>query len=1136
MKCPNCGFNNPDGSKFCRDCGASLKQNIACLNCGSSHPPGSKFCTDCGHNLRESDSDKTFQHKQDIIHVPDLISDDNPSTPIVIESERKYVTVLFSDLTGYTAMSEKLDPEEVKEITSNIFGKISKIVTNYDGFIEKYAGDAVMAVFGAPKSHEDDPIRAIIAAREIHQVVNKLSPDVKKRIGQSISMHTGINTGLVVTGEVDLVRGTHGIAGDTINLAARLSSLAAPGEILVDVDTCRKAEGLFNFEYKETTNVKGKTEPVKVYEVLSQKDKPVTIRRLSGLRADLVGRKIELGELTNALKNLKQGKGRIFSICGGAGTGKSRLVEEVKATLDINKVQWIEGHAYAYSKNIPYFPLIDLLNRLFYINENDPSEKVKEKLESGIESLVANKEDVIPYLGVLYSLKYPGTEDISPEHLKSLLQIAVLTILSALAQKAPTVFFLEDLHWADLPFVEMIRRACMEIRHPAIVLCAYRPSFSLLTGHQMNSIRRHYHEIHLQDLSLSEAHDMLESLLGTGGIPPDLNRWIQSKTEGNPFYLEELVNSLIDANILIRDNGNWKLTKTITETDIPSSLHGLISGRLDRLEAQTKRILQEASVIGRDFLYEILKRITTINDRIDSDLGKLERLDLIRTRSFQPDLEYMFKHVLTQEIAYTGLLKKQRKEIHEKSAQVMETIFNDRLPEFYETLAFHFSRGHSIEKAVDYLVKSGEKSLARYAVEEAHQYFKQAYDLLVSKGEITEPEKIVLIDLLNSWGYAFYYLGETSEAIALFKRHQLMADSLDDEAKIGMFYAWLGIAHYMGGKSKDAYDYLIQSLELGEKTGNQKVIGYACTWLTWACSELGLFTEGIDFGEKAQKIAPAFPSDPYLFFKSLGGICLINYYKGDVSKVLKGAKCLLDYGERTANSRSNVFGHWMNGMAYIALGDMESGQQKCEKAIEAALDPAYPEFPKVSLGIAYFLNGQFNEAQKTLLLNLDFCEKHGMELIVMMDQCFLAPIWIAKGRMKQGAELLEKTRRTLLKNHRKMWYAYSEYILGEVNLQIATGPKPTLSIMAKNIGFLVKSVPFASKKAEEHLTKAIKLLEELGANGLLGQSYLSLGLLYKADNKTDKSRQCTLEAIRLFEKYKAKGFLKQANEVLDSLK
>jgi class 3 adenylate cyclase/tetratricopeptide (TPR) repeat protein len=1032
-------------------------------------------------------------------------------------------------------MSEKLDPEEVKEITSRIFGEVSKIVANYDGFIEKYAGDAVMAIFGVPQAHEDDPIRAIKAAREIHQLVDTISPEVEKMIGQSISMHTGINTGLVVTGEVDMERGTHGIAGDTINLASRLSSLALPGEILVNVDTCHQIEGHFTCEYSETTSIKGKADPVEVHKVLSQKDKPVTIHRLSGLRADLVGRNVEMAELSEAVENLQQGKGRVFSICGAAGTGKSRLVEEFKASLDFEQIQWIEGHAYAYSQDIPYFPLVDLLNRLLLIEENDPPEKVREKVESGIQSLVAKQEDVIPYVGGLYSLSYPETKNVSPEQWKSRLQAAILAILSALANRAPTVFFLEDLHWADPSFVEFLRRACLEIRQPAIVLCAYRPTFSLFTGHQVSNIGKDYHDIQLQNLSLSVAQNMLASLLKTEAIPLDLKRWVQSKAEGNPFYLEELVNSLIESDTLTQDNGSWKLTRSIAESDIPSSLHGLITGRLDRLDKQTKRLLQKASVIGRDFLYEILKRLTELEERIDGKLSQLERLDLIRTRSLQPDIEYMFKHALTQEIVYNGLLKKQRREIHEQIARVMESVFKDRLAEFNETLAYHFSRGQSVTKAVVYLVKSGEKSLARYAVEEAHQYFRKAYDILASKAEISGAEKAILIDILNSWGYAFYYLGEFRECIDLFKSHQDIAESLQDKARAGMFYVWFGTAHYMAGITKGGYEYLCKALKLGQSAGDQKVVGYACTWLPWTCAELGLFAEGIGYGERAQEIAKSYPSDQYLFFKSLAGICLIYFYMGEIRKIFEGSKRLLDYGERNANSRSKVVGRWMEAFGHQAAGDMKSAQKSSEKAMEVALDPFYANFPNFTLSLAYFFNGQLQKAEDALQSSLIFGEKHGEGQMSVVCQCFLASILIAKGEMQQGTKLMEDAQKALIRNHRRMNYALSEYILGEVNSQIATGPKPSLSIIAKNIGFLVKTVPFATKNAEQHFKKAIKIFKELGTKGQLGMVYLSLGLLHKATKKTDQARQCILEAIDLFKECEADGWLKQANEALDSL-
>ncbi len=369
MKCPKCQKEDLDENKFCRECGTRLL--LACPQCQAEVLADDRFCGKCGQELGQVESER---------EVPET------------KGERKYVTVLFSDLSGYTSMSEKLDPEEVKEIMSRIFGEIAQVVARYQGFIEKFVGDAVMALFGVPKVHEDDPVRAIRAAREIHDIVQGLSPEVEKKIGQPISMHTDINTGLVVTGEVNLEKGSHGVAGDTVNLASRLSGLARADEIIVGPDTWRQAEGYFSFEALAPARVKGKEKPVAAYRMVSQKEKPETLRRLSGVRADLVGRNAEMAQLREAVHNLQEGKGKIFSISGPAGTGKSRLLREFRASLNLEGIQWLEGHAYAYSQNIPYFPLIDMLNRVFQVDESDRPETLKKKLESGIfsEKLLGN--------------------------------------------------------------------------------------------------------------------------------------------------------------------------------------------------------------------------------------------------------------------------------------------------------------------------------------------------------------------------------------------------------------------------------------------------------------------------------------------------------------------------------------------------------------------------------------------------------------------------------------------------------------------------------------------------------------------------------------------------------------------------
>jgi len=1115
MKCPKCQTENPQENKFCRKCGKELL--LRCSKCGAEVLTDDLFCGKCGQELRKVGEIAKA--------VPETIG------------ERKYVTVLFSDLSGYTAMSEKLDPEEVKEITGQIFGEISKVISKYEGFVEKFVGDAVMALFGVPKAHEDDPVRAIRVAREIHDLVKARNSEIESKTGQPLAMHTGINTGLVVTGEVDIEKGTHGVAGDTINLAFRLSSLAKKDEILVSQDTYRQTEGHFIFEALEPTTVKGKAEPIQIYRFLSPKEKPITVHRLSGLRAELIGRKAEVTHFREAVENLREGKGRIFSICGDAGTGKSRLVEEFKATLDLQDIQWLEGHAYAYSQNIPYFPLIDLLNRVFQIEEGDPPEKVRVKVESAIGNLVGKKGDVVPYVGTLYSLNYPEVEDVSPEFWKSRLQEATLNIISALAQEAPTIFFLEDLHWADPSFVDLLRHTMLQVRQPAIILCVYRPVFSLFTSQQATGLSKFYQEIRLQDLSLSEAQDMLESLLKTETIPSDLKRFVQEKAEGNPFYLEELVNSLIESETLIRDNGSWELTRPIAESDISSTIHGLISGRLDRLEKETKRILQEASVIGRAFLYEILKRITELEERIDLGLSTLERLDLIRARSLQPDLEYMFKHPLTQEVVYNGLLKKERQEIHEQIALVMEQLFQDRLPEFYETLAFHFKQGRSILKAVDYLMRSGEKSIGRYAVEESHQYYKEAYDFLLNKRDKTKEEEELIIDLLIRWAYVFYYRGDFKGLADVLSAHADIAESTDDKVKVGMFHAWMGLMLWERERFRDSYQYLHKSLRLGEKIDNKQIIGYACTWLAFTYAELGLLgDEAIGFGKRGQEIAEILDSDHYLYFKSLFGMAHNYLFRGESKKNTELGKRLLAYGQRHHNVRSLAVGHTCIGYSHFTAGNFSSSIECYQRAIEISLDPFYSQIPRLMAGLSYTMNGQFQEAEVPLkevfLYGWDF----GCDILKTPAQLCLGVIQVYKGNFNQGLKMIEDVRQSCLENERRWTYAFSEYVLGKVYLQIVEGAGPTsLSTVVKNIGSLIKNVPFASRKAEGHFNKAIAVAKEIGAKGISGQANLDLGLLHKAKKREDQARKCFSEAIQLFEQCEAEVYLKQAKEALASL-
>ncbi len=645
-----------------------------------------------------------------------------------------------------------------------------------------------------------------------------------------------------------------------------------------------------------------------------------------------------------------------------------------------------------------------------------------------------------------------------------------------------------------------------------------------------------YQEIRLQDLSASESQGMVESLLKTKVIPAELQRLIQDKGEGNPFYIEEVINSLIESDTLVPDDDHWSLTREITEADVSSTIHGVISGRLDRLEKESKRILQEASVIGRTFLYEILNRTTELTRHIDQCLRSLEQLDLIRTRALQPDLEYIFKHALTQEVVYSGLLKKERQVIHERIGLVMEQLFHDRLPEFYDTLAYHFKQGQSVLKAVTYLMKAGEKSLKRYAVEESHQYHQQAFDLLSRQIPLTKENSILLIDLILGWSMVFYYRADCKGWERIFWDHKALAESLGDPERLGMFYAWLGLCLYFRENFAESYAYLHKAIRIGEELDDKRLIGYGCTWLAWTCAELGSLDEAITQGKRAQEIAGIFKTDQYLYFKSLTALAHAYIHQGESKKALESGQILLEYGQKHSNLRSIFMGYECVGYSHFIAGDLSAAIEFSQKAVQVSVDPLYSCAGKLLLGFSYAFCGRFQEIEEMVGPTWRFCRDVGCLVWGTMVEMLLGITCVANGQMSKGLRMVEAVRDSYEKKGRKGQLALPEYLLGKIYLQVVEGTHlPSLSTLARNLGFMVKNVPSAAKKAQEHYERALAVAEEIGARNYMARAYLDLGVLHKAKKRPEEAKECVLRAIDLFRECEAEILVEEAEGILKSL-
>ena len=1108
MLCPNCSFENPENAKFCMECAAPLR-------------------------------DKEIKSHQDGLHF---------------KGERKHATILFSDLSGYTAMTEKMDPEDVKILMEDIFEKAGEIVEKYEGTVDSFFGDEILVLFGVPKVHEDDPVRAVHTAMEIHDLVDKLNPEFEKKFNTKLSMHTGIDTGLVITGDKFIGKGRQGLAGDTINLASRLTKLAKPGEIIIGADTYKSAKHNFTFESRDPVKIKGKRKPVQTFKLIDTQTRTKKTRQLHGVRADLIARDKELMEFGDAVKALKSGKGSVYCLYGFAGSGKSRLVEEFKATTS---VQWFEGYTYPYTKNTPYFPLMTLFSHAMNLKDNDSPAALKAKIEKNINALCKNSKDIIPYLGVLFSLDYPEIESVSPEFFRAKLFDAVLSVITALGKIQPTIICIEDLHWADPSSLELIRFIQSKIEEPVLFFYITRPVIKIFSDSQIDQINQtklEYHEIRIEDLSSSDAKIMVQSLLKTKHIPKDLETFIEKKTQGNPFYLEEIINSLIESSVLIKESGQfnesghqknqgqqWQLLRRITESDISSSIHGVIAARVDRLETDSKRILQEASVIGRSFYYEIINKISKTKKDINICLETLEGLDLIKFKANEDqtktDLEYIFKHALTQEVVYNGLLKAQRKVIHEKIGTVIEKIFYDRLPEFYETLAHHFLKGNSTLKAVDYLIKSGDKSLKRYSLDESHDYFQKAFDLTNTIIEKTPETDEIMIDLLNRWSLVFYYRGTFKDLIKLLSSQEHIVNKMEENEIKGMFITWQCLALEFTGNYVKAENLLKKALDLGTRINSKKIMGYAYTWLAWVSGDLGFFEKGIEYGLKANKIAKEIEEkDHYIYFKSLAGMGYNYFWMGYASECIKIGEKAIQFGNKHSQIRSAAIGHFIKSGGYLQFGDFNKAVASGEKSVTTTADPQYEHAFSSMLALASIQNNDIQRADECIQRMLPFSKKNDEKLSGDLSILLNGIVLIEKGRMSQGLKNIKAMEQTFIRQKRVAAVIMTRLILGKVYLEIIRKTKPiSILNMLNNIGFIIQNVPTAYKKAMYWYSKTIEKAEETGAIGIKAQALLDLGIIYKIKQQNQKAKDSLETAIEIFEEVGAYTFLKQAKQELNKL-
>lgn len=1014
MECTACEHVNPEGARFCNGCGAAFNGEAAA---GSA------------------------------------------------EAERKQVSVLFCDVTGFTALSERLDPEETREVMGSVFERAAEIVGRYEGRIEKFIGDAVMAIFGVPTAHEDDPVRAVRAALELHEAVATLSPQVEARTGSPIALHSGINTGLVVTGELRFDHGTAGPLGDTINLAARLMNEAPSGEIWIGPETRRLVAHAFALDDLGERTFKGKAEPVHV-----TRARGVTSRgEPARFRGSFVGRQAELGALLGAVERMRDGEPSAFGILGDAGTGKTRLVDELRAQVG-DDVRWLEGRAYPYAQDIPYAPILDLLNRSWGIEEDDPPARVREKLEAGTRGLLDAPEEALPYLLHLYDLEQAEGVVIEREAFRERLRATVQRLLAALAARGPMVVCIQDLHWADASTTELLAGLIGLADAPLLFVCNFRPGYAAPERMQV---------LELKELSARQTRELLSSLLDAEA-PEALSQFIEARSDGNPFYVEEVVNSLIETHVLERGDEGWTLARSLSESEVPTTVRGVIAARIDRLDDGRKRVLRHAAVVGREFLHSVVAALTEDPDALVPSLNELMASDLIR--AVEPDVEYIFKHALTQEVAYDGLLKSERQKLHERVAYAMEGVLADRIPEFVETLAWHFERGGVTDKAVHYLVAAGRKCVARYALDEAQSHFERAYALIPEQGR-SEADCHTLVELISEWSHVFYYRDWIRDWIRLLKKHLADAERCGDAGLLAMYLGWLGNVQLFHGDLRGSIESLDRALPLGRESGNRIALAYAVAWRVHTVSALGDLEETIrcagtlDLTDEEKRL------HPYPALKALGGLATALTMSGRFRESFEVCHELAGFAQATGNARAAAMASGCEAGNWLFLLDFERAEAVTRKGIEDARDEVFGGFAAMYLGFALGLRQDMEACARHLEAWLPYREHHE-------DRWFGGFMSLAYGgaeaaleRLSQGVRRILAIQRDSRERGAGQWVVTANN--AEVTLWVSVARRdvtPTLGALLRNPWFVFTQAPFAAGKAR----KAIASMRRESDNGFRG--------------------------------------------------
>jgi len=1121
MKCSSCKTDNPEGAKYCASCGTALP--LTCPKCGELSTPRARYCNQCGGALAvEEGVNRAALPTSDATLA--LGSAVDPQ--FAPEGERKLITALFVDIINSTGLEQDLDPEEARAIIDPALRLMIDAVRRYDGHVVQSTGDGVFALFGAPIAHEDHPQRSLYTALRLQEEIRRFSDRLRIEGRPPIQIRAGVNTGEVVvraiqTGETQT---EYTPIGHTVNLASRVQTLANAGSIVISDGTRKLVEGYFATRPMGAARVKGISEPINVYEVIGLGPLRTRLEKSAGRGlSKFVGRNSEKEAFRHAAELAKAGSGQIVAVMAEPGVGKSRLFFEFKAEAGPD---WtvLEAFSVSHGKGSSYLPIIELLHSYFGIASDDGPAARREKVAMKSGSLDPDLDNALPYLHALLEIgddkeRLAGM-DAQLRRTRTL--DAILRLFLSESHNRPLILIIEDLHWLDDESHAALNVLAEQIENARILLLVnYRPEYTLRWGS-----KPYCHCFRLESLGRDSAGQMLSAILGESPDLSPLKQIIIETTGGTPFFMEETVQALLDEGALQREEGTVTLVRPLASLRIPPTVQAILAARIDRLHNDEKNLLQTLAVLGREFVLSLARAVAgRSEDELERLIVNLQLGEFVYEQPSITDVEYIFKHALTQEVAYNSVLLERRKQLHESVGRATELLYAASLDDHLAALAHHFSRSGNPAKAVEYLQLAGAQAMSRGALGQAVQDFEAALALIKTFPNGPQRDQLEL-QVLNPLGTAYIAVRgyAAPEVGPIFQRARLLCDKIGEPqqqfAMVFGNFAW----RVVRGEMDLSMTLAREAVGLAERLDDPGVWMEALFLLGVTLYYRGDFVGARDQYERAlaqyddrertRVWAAQVGEDAGVTHRCY--LALTLWQLGYPEKALKVSREMLDLARTIEHPYSFAYALHHTSWLYQQLRLSEETRELSDEGIRTSTEQGFPLFQATGTlfnAAGLLLQGRTDEALPALMKGFDAYRATGAALALPQYLGLLGDALTQAGMRSDAKSLLDNALAITEQTGERCQQAELHRLKGELALK--DGEAPAI--------------------VEAHFLQAIVTAKRQQSKAWELRAAISLARLYRGQDRHAEARELLGQSLDGFTEGFGTPDLRDAKALLDEL-